>query len=100
MPAVSGGALQIGKGIGKGITTGDGKAVVQGIAKGASSVGGGFAQGAESAVVGTLDGALTAGKGIFSGFKNVGQGISGAITGKKPSQFKRKIREKDGRKSK
>lgn len=93
--AVSGGALQIGKGIGKGITTGDGRAVVDGIAKGASSVGGGIAQGAESAVVGTADGLLSAGKGIFSGFRNVGQGIGGAFTGKKPSRFERKVREND-----
>jgi hypothetical protein len=87
---VSGGALQIGKGIGKGIATGDGKAVVDGIAKGASSVGNGIAQGAESAVMGTADGLLTAGKGIFSGFKSVGVGIGGAIRGKKPSHFDRK----------
>jgi len=92
---VSGGALQIGKGIGKGIATGDGRAVVEGITKGASSVGGGIAQGAESAVVGTADGLLSAGKGIFSGFKNIGQGIGGAITGKKPSHFQRKIKDND-----
>ena len=93
--AVSGGALQIGKGIGKGIATGDGKAVVEGLSKGATSVGGGIAQGAESAVMGTADGLLSAGKGIFSGFKNVGQGIGGAIRGKKPSHFQRKIQDED-----
>jgi phage-related protein len=81
---VSGGALQIGKGIGKGITTGDGMAVVDGLSKGASSLGGGISQGAESAVMGAADGLLSAGKGIFSGVKNVGQGIGGAIRGKKP----------------
>ena len=81
--AVSGGALQIGKGIGKGIATGDGKAFVEGVSKGASSVGGGIAQGAGSAVMGTADGLLSAGKGIFSGFKSVGQGFEGAFTGKK-----------------
>merc|ERR1719491_2160432 len=81
--------------IGKGIATGDGRAVVEGITKGASSVGGGIAQGAESAVVGTADGLLSAGKGIFSGFKNIGQGIGGAITGKKPSHFQRKIKDND-----
>jgi hypothetical protein len=97
---VSGGALQIGKGIGKGITTGDGRAVVEGISKGASSFGGGIAQGAESAVVGTADGLLSAGRGIFSGFKSVGQGIGGAITGKTPSKFQRKSQtEEDKRKS-
>ena len=87
---VSGGALQIGKGIGKGIATGDGRAVVDGITKGASSFGNGIAQGAESAVMGTADGLLSAGKGIFSGFKSVGHGIGGAIRGKKPAQFDRK----------
>lgn len=87
---VSGGALQIGKGIGKGIATGDGRAFVEGISKGAQSIGGGIAQGAESTVMGTADGILSAGKGIFSGFKSVGQGVGGAIRGKKPSQFQRK----------
>lgn len=90
---VSGGALQIGKGIGKGITTGDTSAIVDGFTKGASSVGGGISQGAESAVMGAADGILSAGKGIFSGVKNVGQGIGGAIRGKKPSQFQRKKQE-------
>ena len=87
---VSGGALHIGKGIGKGIATGDGRAVVDGITKGASSFGNGIAQGAESAVMGTADGLLSVGKGIFSGVKNVGRGVGGAIRGKKPSQFDRK----------
>ena len=41
---VAGGAVQVGKGIGKGIAKGDGKAVVEGFSKGASTVGGGFAQ--------------------------------------------------------
>jgi hypothetical protein len=93
---VSGGALQIGKGIGKGITTGDGMAVVQGITKGAASVGGGIAQGAESAVMGTADGLFTAGRGLFSGVRNVGQGIGGAITGKKPTKFVRKPQDGNG----
>jgi hypothetical protein len=93
---VSGGALQIGKGIGKGITTGDGMAVVEGLTKGAASVGGGIAQGAESAVMGTADGIYTAGKGLFSGVRNVGQGIGGAIRGKKPSRFQRKAEDGNG----
>ncbi|KAG7361574.1 vacuolar sorting-associated protein 13, N-terminal domain containing protein [Nitzschia inconspicua] len=86
---ISGGALQIGKGIGKGITTGDTSAVIDGFSQGVSSVGGGITQGAESAVMGAADGILSAGKGIFSGVKSVGQGIGGAIRGKKPSHFER-----------
>jgi hypothetical protein len=92
--AVAGGAAQIGKGIGKGIVTGDGKAVVQGFAQGANSVGGGIAQGAESAVMGTADGFLSAGRGLFSGVKSVGRGFGGAITGKRPGDKKE---EKKGR---
>jgi hypothetical protein len=87
--SVSGGALQVGKGLGKGITTGDGKAVMDGFARGASSAGGGIAHGAESAVVGAADGFLTIGKGLFSGVKNVGRGLGGAFTGKKPEKPKR-----------
>jgi hypothetical protein len=80
---VAGGAIQVGKGIGKGITTGDGKAVVDGLTKGVSSAGGGIAQGAESAVMGAADGFLSAGRGLFSGVKSVGRGLGGAVTGKK-----------------
>jgi phage-related protein len=100
---VSGGALQIGKGIGKGITTGDTSAVVDGFSKGVSSVGGGISQGAESAVMGAADGILSAGRGIFSGVKNIGQGIGGAVAGKNTSRFERNRNENnssggDGRK--
>jgi hypothetical protein len=84
--SVSGGALQVGKGLGKGIATRDGKAVMDGFAQGASSAGGGIAHGAESAVVGAADGFLTVGKGLFSGVKNVGRGLGGAFTGKKPEK--------------
>lgn len=93
---VSGGALQIGKGIGKGITTGDTAAVVDGFSKGASSLGGGFSQGAESAVMGAADGIFSAGKGLVSGVKNVGKGFGGAFRGKKPSQFQRKQNKQEG----
>jgi hypothetical protein len=93
---VSGGALQIGKGIGKGITTGDTSAVVDGFSKGVSSVGGGISQGAESAVMGAADGILSAGRGIFSGVKNIGQGIGGAVRGKKSSRFERNRQNHNG----
>lgn len=78
--------MQIGKGIGKGLTKGDGKAVLDGFSQGLTSVGGGLATGAESVVVGTADGLFSAGRGIFSGVKNVGKGIGGAFTGKKPER--------------
>ena len=86
MFSVTGGVLQVGRGIGKGITQGDGRAVVDGLSKGATSVGGGFAQGAESAVMGAADGVLSAGKGMFSGVKSVGKGLGGAFKGKKPNR--------------
>ena len=76
---VTGGTLQIGKGIGKGLTKEDEKAVIDGFSQGLTS-------GAESVVVGTADGLLSAGRGIFSGVKNVGKGIGGAFTGKKPER--------------
>lgn len=80
---VAGGAVQVGKGIGKGIIKGDGNAVVQGLTKGVSSVGGGIAQGAETAVMGAADGFLSAGKGLFSGVRNVGRGAVNAVQGKR-----------------
>lgn len=84
--SVAGGALQIGKGIGKGIVKGDGKAVLDGFQQGVASAGGGLAIGAETAVVGAADGLFSAGRGLFSGVKSVGKGIGGAFTGKKPEK--------------
>jgi hypothetical protein len=84
--SVAGGALQIGKGIGKGIVKGDGKAVVTGFQQGFVSAGSGLATGAETVVVGATDGIISVGRGLFSGVKNVGKGIGGAFTGKKPGR--------------
>ena len=80
---MTGGALLAGKGIGKGITRGDGRALVHGIGTGAASVGAGVGQGVESVVMGATDGVLSVGQGLFSGVKNVGRGIGGAFAGKK-----------------
>ncbi len=90
---MAGGALQIGKGIGKGLTKGDGKAVLHGFSQGFTSVGEGLVFGAESAAVGTADGLFSVGRGLFSGVKSVGQGFGGAFTGKKPE---RKDHHKNG----
>eukprot|EP00536_Pseudo-nitzschia_multiseries_P011592 jgi/Psemu1/206332/e_gw1.405.38.1 len=90
---VSGAAFQVGKGIGKAITTGNGGAVAEGFKKGAKSVGGGFKQGAESAVGGTTSGFVSVGKGLFGGIKGVTQGFGGAIRGNKPPDFQRKKKD-------
>lgn len=81
---VTGGAMMIGKGIGTGITTGDGRALVSGVTEGVSSVGTGVGQGVESVVTGTAEGFLSVGQGLFSGVKSVGRGIGGAFSGKTP----------------
>jgi hypothetical protein len=78
--------MQIGKGIGKGITKGDGRAVVDGFQQGLVSAGTGLASGAETAVVGAADGIISVGRGLFSGVKNVGKGLGGAFAGKKPAR--------------
>jgi len=85
---VSGGAMMMGKGVGKGITTGDGKAVISGITQGVASVGTGVGQGVESVVTGAAEGVFSVGKGLFSGVKSVGRGIGGAFAGKKPPKKK------------
>lgn len=77
----------VGKGVGKGITTGDGRAVVSGITQGVASVGTGVGQGVESVVTGAAEGVFSVGKGLFSGVKSVGKGIGGAFGGK-PSKKK------------
>lgn len=73
----------MGKGIGKGIVTGDGSAVSTGFVQGAQSIGTGVGQGVESVVTGASEGVLTVGHGLLSGVKNVGRGIGGAFVGKK-----------------
>jgi phage-related protein len=74
------------RGIGKGLRTGDGDAVVDGITQGVTSLGAGVGQGVGSVVNGTADGVLSVGKGLFSGVKSVGRGIGGAFTGKKSTK--------------
>jgi phage-related protein len=76
------------KGIGKGITSGDGRAAASGIVQGVSAMGTGVGQGVESVVSGTADGVISVGQGLFSGVKNVGKGIGGAFIGKTPKQKK------------
>jgi hypothetical protein len=83
---LTGGALMIGKGVGKAITTGDGRAVVSGVSDGVSSLGAGVGQGIESVVSGTAEGVASVGQGLFSGVKSVGKGITGAFRGKTPEK--------------
>eukprot|EP00540_Astrosyne_radiata_P023014 CAMPEP_0116849460 /NCGR_PEP_ID=MMETSP0418-20121206/15589_1 /TAXON_ID=1158023 /ORGANISM="Astrosyne radiata, Strain 13vi08-1A" /LENGTH=428 /DNA_ID=CAMNT_0004481193 /DNA_START=133 /DNA_END=1418 /DNA_ORIENTATION=+ len=78
----TGAVLMAGKGIKKGVTTGDGRAVADGFADAAVSVGTGVGQGLESAAKGAAGGVLAVGKGLFSGVKNVGRGVGGAVGGK------------------
>ena len=81
--AVTGGMLLAGRGIGQGITQGDGRALISGVTRGLNSVGAGVGQGVGTAVTGAADGFLSVGKGLFSGVKTVGKGIGGAFTGKR-----------------
>jgi hypothetical protein len=85
---VTGGALLVGKGIGKGIKHGDGMAVATGITEGVASVGLGVGRGVGSVATGAATGALSVGSGLFSGFQSVGNGIKGAFVGKKPEKRK------------
>jgi len=66
------------KGIGRGITTGDGRAVVSGLSQGATSVGTGVGQGVESVVTGTAEGVFSVGQGLFHGVK-VGAVLTGLL---------------------
>jgi len=78
--------MMIGKGVGRGIATGDGQAIISGLAQGVSSVGTGVGQGVETVVTGTAEGVFSVGQGLFSGVKSVGKGIGGAFLGKKPNK--------------
>jgi hypothetical protein len=73
----------IAKGIGKGVTEGDGKALVSGFSQGVASVGNGLGNGLESAVMGAADGVVTCGEGLASGVRSIGSGFAHAFTGGK-----------------
>ncbi len=73
------------KGVGKGVTEGDGKAILTGIGDGAASIGTGFIKGGESVVTGVGDGVFSVGKGLFKGVQNIGKGIGGAVVGQRPT---------------
>lgn len=87
---VTGGAQQIGKGVAKGVTEGDGKAVLTGLGEGVASVGTGVGQGVGTVVTGAADGFLAVGSGITTGFKSIGKGIGGVFGGKKPRKPNKK----------
>ena len=78
--------MKLSKGIGKGIATGDGHAVVSGITDGVTSLGAGVGQGVESVVSGTAEGVISVGHGIFTGARSLGRGIGDAFKGKKASR--------------
>lgn len=78
----------VGKGIGKGIISGDGRAAASGIVNGATTIGTGVGQGVESVVTGAAEGVMSVGHGLFSGVKNVGKGIGDAFLGKSSKRGK------------
>ena len=74
---LGGGVQIVGKGIVKGVTTGD----LSEVGTGFATMGNGIGQGFETAVEGTVSGVFSVGRGLFSGVKSVGKGIGGAFTG-------------------
>lgn len=75
------------KGVGKGVTQGDGKAVLTGLGDGAVSIGTGIIKGSGSVVTGVGDGVVAVGKGLFEGVQNIGKGIGGAVVGQPPRRI-------------
>ena len=68
---LGGGVQQVGKGIARGVTTGDASDIGQGF----QTMGQGIGTGFETAVEGTVSGVFSVGKGLFGGVKSVGQGM-------------------------
>jgi phage-related protein len=77
-------------GIGKGVASGDGSMVVNGIGDGVTSIGTGVLKGTESVVTGAAEGVFSVGKGLFSGVASLGKGVGNAIQGKKPPRDRKK----------
>lgn len=68
-------------GISKGVATGDGKALAEGV----GSIGTGVIKGTESVVVGVGEGVFQVGMGLFKGVQRLGSGVGDALTGNAPS---------------
>lgn len=81
-------------GIGKGVMTGDGSKVVNGIGDGAMSIGKGVLKGTESVVSGAAEGVFSVGKGLFSGVASLGKGVGNALQGKKPDRKRKPPRRR------
>jgi len=79
---LGGGAVIAAKGIGRGISEGDGKAVLDGLGGGANSVGTGVKKGVTSVATGLGDGVTSVGKGLWSGVRSSWGGVQGAFNGK------------------
>jgi len=91
---VTGGFASIGKGIIKGVSTGDGKAIVSGVTGGVTSVGSGVGKGLKTAVVGAKDGVTSAGTGVGTGLKSVAVGAKDGVA-KFFNPFKKKAKKED-----
>ncbi len=83
---VGGGIQQVAVGIGKGVVTGDGSAVLHGLGDGVVSIGTGVVKGTESVVTGTAEGVFSVGKGLFNGIRSIGTGVGNAVVGKPKNQ--------------
>ena len=77
-------------GIGKGVASGDGSAVLHGIGDGVNSIGTGVIKGTESVVTGAAEGVFSMGKGILGGLSSVTRGVSNAVQGKQPPKRKKR----------
>jgi hypothetical protein len=78
-------------GISKGVATGDGKALVEGV----GSIGNGVIRGTESVVVGVGEGVFQVGMGLFKGVQRLGSGVGDALTGNAPSNRSGRTRNRD-----
>jgi hypothetical protein len=73
-------------GLGKGVVTGDGRAILTGIGDGVTSIGTGVVKGTESVVTGAAEGVFHVGRGLISGIASLGKGVGNAVQGKTPKR--------------
>ena len=83
---VGGGLQHVAAGIGKGVTTGDGTAILTGFGDGVTSIGTGVLKGTESVITGAAEGVFSVGKGLFSGVRSLGSNLGNAVQGKRPDR--------------
>ena len=80
--AVEGGILVTTKGVGDGISNGDGNAICSAFGAGMVTLGAGIERGTGTALLGAADGVVSVGNGVLKGAQSICKGVGEVFTGR------------------